>query len=289
MAHGFNDWNVMPEHSWRIYEAVRAKGLPAQIYYHQGGHGGQPPMEMMNRWFSRYLYGVKNGVENGPKAWIVRENDERSEPTAYADFPNPKARKVTLHPRPGDGGSGTLVPSSRGKQGVATLIDDVSHSGEQLARAEQSEHRLLFTTPELTAPLHLSGLARLNISLSSSKPAANLSVWLVSLPWEESTRKITSNIITRGWADPQNHESLTDSDPLEPGKFYELSFELQPDDQIIPAGQRLGLMIFSSDRDFTLWPEAGTKLSVDLDATSLELPIVGGESAFRRAFRPGRR
>lgn len=289
MAHGFNDWNVMPEHSWRIYQAVRAKGLPAQIYYHQGGHGGQPPMEMMNRWFSRYLYGVKNGVENGPKAWIVRENDKRSEPTAYADYPNPKARKVTLHPRPGDGGSGTLVPSSRGKQGVATLIDDVSHSGEQLARAEQSDHRLLFTTPELTAPLHLSGLARLNISLSSSKPAANLSVWLVSLPWEESTRKITSNIVTRGWADPQNHESLTDSDPLEPGKFYQLSFELQPDDQIIPAGQRLGLMIFSSDRDFTLWPEAGTELSVDLDATSLELPIVGGDSAFRRAFRPGRR
>ena len=289
MAHGFNDWNVMPEHSWRIYEAVRAKGLPAQIYYHQGGHGGQPPMEMMNRWFSRYLYGVKNGVEKGPKAWIVRENDKRDEPTAYADFPNPKARKVTLHPRPRDGGSGMLVPSSRGKQGVATLTDDVSHSGEKLARAEQSEHRLLFTTPELTAPLHLSGLARLNISLSSSKPAANLSVWLVSLPWDESSKKITSNIITRGWADPQNHESLTESEPLEPGKFYQLSFELQPDDQIIPVGQSLGLMIFSSDRDFTLWPEAGTELKVDLDATSLELPIVGGRSAFRRAVRPSRR
>ena len=243
----------------------------------------------MNRWFSRYLYGVKNGVENGPKAWIVREDDDRSEPTAYADFPNPKARKVTLHPRPSDGGNGTLVPSSRGKQGVVTLIDDVSHSGEQLARAEQSEHRLLFTTPELTAPLHLSGLVRLNISLASSKPAVNLSVWLVSLPWDESSKKITSNIVTRGWADPQNHESLTESEPLEPGKFYQLSFELQPDDQIIPVGQRLGLMIFSSDRDFTLWPEAGTELKVDLDATSLELPIVGGKSAFRRAVRTGRR
>jgi nitronate monooxygenase len=34
-------------------------------------------------------------------------------------------------------------------------------------------------------------------------------------------------------------------------------------------------MIFSSDREFTLWPEPGTKLTVDLDATSLELPVVG--------------
>ena len=289
MAHGFNDWNVMPEHSWRIYNAVRAMGIPAQIYYHQGGHGGRPPLEMMNRWFSRYLYGVKNGVESGPKAWIVREDDERSEPTAYADFPNPKAKPVPLHPRTRKGRPGTLSLSSRGKQGVATLIDDVSLSGEELARARLSEHRLLFTTPELRVPLHLSGLARLNIRLASSKPAANLSVWLVSLPWDESTRKITSNIVTRGWADPQNHESLTESEPLEPGKFYELSFELQPDDQIIPVGQRLGLMIFSSDRDFTLWPEPGTELSVDLDATSLELPIVGGKSAFRRAVRAGRR
>jgi len=289
MAHGFNDWNVMPEHSWRIYQAVRAKGLPAQIYYHQGGHGGEPPLEMLNRWFSRYLYGVKNGVERGPKAWIVRESDSRSEPTGYADYPHPRARKVKLHPRPVPGGEGTLVTSKRGKQGVVTLIDDVSFSGSELASSQESPNRLIFATSELTAPLHLSGIARLNIKLASSKPAANLSVWLVSLPWEESARKITSNIITRGWADPQNHQSMTDSEPLEPGEFYSLSFDLQPDDQIIPVGQRLGLMIFSSDREFTLWPEAGTELSIDLDATSLELPVVGGRSAFNRASRPAKR
>ena len=39
-------------------------------------------------------------------------------------------------------------------------------------------------------------------------------------------------------------------------------------------------MIFSSDRDFTLLPKAGTQLSIDLDATSLELPVVGGLNAF---------
>ena len=42
-------------------------------------------------------------------------------------------------------------------------------------------------------------------------------------------------------------------------------------------------MIFSSDRDFTLLPKAGTQLSIDLDATSLELPIVGGLAAFYAA------
>ena len=38
-------------------------------------------------------------------------------------------------------------------------------------------------------------------------------------------------------------------------------------------------MIFSSDRDFTLWPAPGTELTIDLDRTSLRLPVVGGEAA----------
>ncbi|MFV0390054.1 MAG: CocE/NonD family hydrolase, partial [Pyrinomonadaceae bacterium] len=40
MSHGFNDWNVMPEHSYRIYDAARKMGVPSKIYYHQNGHGG---------------------------------------------------------------------------------------------------------------------------------------------------------------------------------------------------------------------------------------------------------
>ena len=38
-------------------------------------------------------------------------------------------------------------------------------------------------------------------------------------------------------------------------------------------------MIMSSDRDFTLWPAPGSQLQVDLNATSIELPIVGGREA----------
>src|SRR5687767_15015066 len=97
MSHAFNDWNVVPEHSVRIYEALKARKVPAQIFFHQGGHGGGPPMEMMNRWFTRYLYDVPNGVENDPKAWIVREDADRRNPTPYADYPNPAASDVILN------------------------------------------------------------------------------------------------------------------------------------------------------------------------------------------------
>lgn len=286
MSHGFNDWNVMPEHSFRIYESAKAKGIPTQIYYHQNGHGGPPPMSMMNRWFTRYLHGVENGVEKDAKAWIVRENDDRSEPTAYTDYPNPDALPVKLYLSAGAPEKGVLSSNREEKQGKETLIDNYSFSGETLAQAENTNHRLLFVSPVLKEDVHISGKAVIKIKASSSKPAVNLSVWMVSLPWNNRRdAKITDNIITRGWADLQNHQSLTESKPLKPGKFYEMTFELQPDDQIISAGQQIGLMIFSSDRNFTLHPKPGTKLTIDLDATTLEIPVVGGIDAFEKAVK----
>jgi len=282
MSHGWNDWNVMPEHSVRIYLACKEKGLPVQFYCHQGGHGGPPTLELMNRWFTRYLFGIENGVEDEPRAWIVREGDKFDEPTSYPDYPNPDAELVKLYLNQGGNESGGLSLKKGEAQGTEALVDDSAISGADLANAATSQNRLLYVTPELTEPLHLSGISKIRIKLASNKEAANLSVWIVSLPWTKGSR-IYDNVITRGWADPQNHKSLRESEPLEPGKFYELSFDLQPDDQIIPAGQKVGVMIFSSDKDFTLWPPAGTELTIDLDATSIEFPVVGGAEAFKKA------
>ena len=316
MAHAFNDWNVVPEHSVRIYEALKGR-VPLHAYYHQGGHGGAPPLEMMNKWFTRYLYGVENGVEREPKAWIVRETSPDATapppaegaangggrqgrgrgrmatppPTPYADYPNPAASPVTMYVKASQGAIGELLLDHARGQGRETLVDNVELAGAALAAAESSKHRLLYATAALTNPVHVSGTARVSIRLASSKPAANLSVWLVQLPWTDGPIS-PANLITRGWADPQNHDALTkggnfDSrrhgEPLTPGTFYNLTFDLEPDDQIIPAGKRIGLMIFSSDRDFTLWPQAGTELTIDLDSTSLRLPVVGGSAALDRA------
>ncbi len=286
MSHGFNDWNVMPEHSYRIYKAAQDKGLPCQIYYHQNGHGGPPPMTLMNKWFTRYLHGVENGVEKDPRAWIVREDDKRENPTPYANYPNPDAAQVKLHLNSGAPNIGGLSTTKPEYQGTETLVDNYSFTGTALASAEHTNHRLLYVSPTLTKDIHISGTANVTVTLSCNKPAANLSVWLVSLPWNEGRRtKITDNIITRGWADPQNHNSIRESEPLKRGESYEVSFDLMPDDQIIKKGQQIGLMIFSSDKEYTLHPEPGTELTIDLDKTTLNLPVVGGLKAFTNAIK----
>ena len=284
MAHGFNDWNVMPEHSYRISKRAKEMGIPTQIYYHQNGHGGPPPMKMMNRWFTRYLHGIENGVENDAKAWIVRENDSRQYPTAYTDYPNPEATPVVLYINAGTSSYGRLSLENSSSKGQETFSDNASFSATSLAQSTSSNHRLLYVSDILKEDLHISGLASITIKAASSKPAVNLSVYLVSLPWNKNKgAKITENIITRGWADLQNNSSLSKSSPLIPGKFYKMTFDFQPDDQIIKKGQQIGLMLFSSDSEYTLLPRPGTELTIDLKETMITLPIVGGKSAFKKA------
>ena len=171
MSHGFNDWNVMPEHSYRISKRAREMGIPTQIYYHQNGHGGPPPMKMMNRWFTRYLHGIENGVEKDAKAWIVRENDNRLTPTAYQEYPNPAAEPVVLHLGAGGPKIGKLTRNNLNIKEKETLTDNHTFSAESLAKTKNSNHRLLYVTSTLKEDLHISGLPSITIKAASSKPA----------------------------------------------------------------------------------------------------------------------
>lgn len=307
LAHGLNDFNVMPSHSVRIYEAMKARGLPVSMYLHQGGHGGDPPADMVNRWFTHYLYGVENGVGSEPPVWVVsstavdsalakaRRSGQRPmmpAPVSFASFPAPGSALVRLFPT-GDGG-GVASLALRPSRGTQSLVDDVSITGSANASAARSEHRLLFATAPLTDSVRISGTPRVTLRVSADRPGANLSVWLVTLPYDSAQIGAASRagVVTRGWADIQNHTSLTrggifeskrHGEPLVPGRFYDLTFDLEPDDQVIPAGKQLGIMIMSSDPEFTLWPRAGTRLTVDLAGTSFSVPIVGGGDALARA------
>jgi X-Pro dipeptidyl-peptidase len=78
ISHGLNDFNVKPRHAARLWAALRAANVPAKIWWNQGGHGdranAQPRQaawrDMLNRFWSRYLFGVKNGVMDGPRAVV---------------------------------------------------------------------------------------------------------------------------------------------------------------------------------------------------------------------------
>ena len=363
LAHGNNDFNVMTKNAAQFYEALKRRGVPHMFYFHQGGHGGSPPDVLVNYWFTRYLYGVDNGVESLPRSWVVREaascpprqttvtgdqsntatlvvadtspfrigftltvpqtnadgtitNTTRlirdipdsthlvlssavatatgqkvangtvvflacgtANPTPYAEWPDPASRAVTLHLTPGAPARGglTLEPPDPAAP-TETLTDDASIAGITLANAAFSNVRLIYQSPAFTQPVRVSGTPTVSLELAFSKPRANLTAALVSYPPTG-----IGTILTRGWIDPANRKSDWADIPIKPGSFYRIDFDMQPKDVVVPAGNRLALMVLSSDRDFTIRPAAGTQLSLDLARSSLALPVVGGSAALASA------
>lgn len=305
-AHGFNDWNVMPEHTIRMWDALKNLNKSSKLYMHQGGHGGSPPTDIVAKWWAHYLYGVNNGVDTLPRVMIVQSNAVAAPapggrggatpaPLFFSDYPIPGSAPVKLFPSKGGSTVGSLAFAAAGKQGTEKLTDDFNVSPAMMALAGTSPNRLLYALPTLKDTVHLSGRTVVTLRLAASKPAVNLSVYLVTLPYDSARIGSAGQIgvVTRGWADPQNYKSLTSDreytsmtrgEPLKPGQFYNMTFPLESDDQIILPGQQLAIMILSSDAGFTLRPAPGSEITVDLDGSSFTLPVVGGKAKLQGAL-----
>lgn len=354
----------MTKHAAQFYEALKARRVPHQFYFHQGGHGGAPPDVLVNYWFTRYLWDHENGVEDLPRSWVVRSeasacpprqstvtgeqsntatltvadaspfrigftltvpqtnadgtvtNTTRlitniaantltlasavatapgqlvvdgaivslvcsnANPTPYPEWPDPAAGDAKLRLTAGAPGRGGLTfAASNG--GAETLTDDAGVTASSLMNAATEDSRLLYQTNVLREPVRISGTPKVSVKASFGKPKANLTALLVSLPETGN-----GTILTRGWIDPENRTSDWTTEAMTPGAFYRLSFDMQPKDVVVAAGRRLGLMVLSSDHEFTVRPAPGTKVTLDLAGSHVSIPVVGGAKALAAATEP---
>jgi X-Pro dipeptidyl-peptidase len=278
VAHGLRDWNVKTEHAGQWYSALRRAGVEHKIYWHQGGHGGLPPARLLNRWFTHYLFGVDNGVDDAPRAYIHRPGGRL---VTFSEWPASAARPVVLrlHPR-GSAPRGRLMLGGHGGGAAERVVDTPRLGARLLAEHPRTRHGRVYTTRALRRPLRLSGTAVAQLRLSFGQPAANVSVALV-----DYTRRLrVARLVTRGWRDPQNRGSLSVTRRVVPGRKYGLDVRMQPNDHVFPRGHRIGLAVLSTDRGFTLRPPAGSTMSLRTRRSLLRLPVVGGRSSLRHAL-----
>ncbi|MFT7837217.1 Xaa-Pro dipeptidyl-peptidase [Saccharothrix sp. BKS2] len=281
-VHGLSDWNVKLKHVAQWYEALKQHGVEHKIWLHQAAHTDPDTLRSaewrrtLNRWFSHYLYGVDNGVEDEPKSTVQREDrtwvDE-------AEWPAPGTAKARVHPWAGGATKGALRTSAvPGRPVVESLRDDSSVLAEDLVDLPSSGNRLSYATGATSADLRFSGTARVRLAISFDRRAANVTALLV-----DRAPDGTSHVITRGWTDPQNRTSPDRTRPIEPGERYQVDVELEPTDYVVEAGHSVEFVLISSDYDYTLRPKPGAGLSIDLTSTVVELPVVGGTRALRRS------
>ncbi len=282
LQHGMADWNVKTSQFADWYAALRRAHVPHRLWLHPSSHGDYPSYQgdqnwrrLVVAWFDHWLRGTANGVMTGPRVtWSSVGGDHRR----LDEWPDPASDRVHLQTWPGGHQAGRLRLGPPGS-GTERLVDDARFNAGRLASDPRSPHRLLYRTRAVDERVVLSGTPAVRLRVAFSEPAANLSVALVDVAPGGRVR-----LVTEGWTDPQNRASPAVTEPVEPGRFYRLSVGMEPQQYAVAAGHRLGLVLLSSDHDFTLRPPAGTRLSVRLADSRLLLPVTGGRAALAAAL-----
>ncbi|WP_326558721.1 Xaa-Pro dipeptidyl-peptidase [Micromonospora sp. NBC_01796] len=294
VVHGLNDWNVKTENFAGWWDQLARYDVPRKIWLHQGGHGGPGsgatvPLpdgrswtykQTENRWFDFWLWGVRNGIMDEPTAVVQRENRAY---TTYANWPDPGAREVDLRlaatsaTQPGTLTTGK-PPKGKVEQGFVDEGRTIAPTQLVAQPDTASPNRLAYTSPVLAQDVRLSGRPEMRLRLAiDNKPDANLTTYLVDYGPAGSTAAPV--VVTRGWTDPQNRKDADRTEKVKQGKFYDYRWTLEPKDYIFAAGHRIGVVVFSSDQEYTLLPLGGTRLRVAPNESELRIPVVGGRSA----------
>ncbi|WP_397545419.1 Xaa-Pro dipeptidyl-peptidase [Saccharopolyspora gloriosae] len=276
-------------------------------------------VDTLHRWFDHTLLGLDNGINAEPAASIERAPDEWADEPSWSGE-NPAS--TTLHPVPGDtDGLGGLTDAPAPADARASFTDDAQQDEYDWAQQpdQASPARALFNSAPLQEDLRLAGTGSISVTATPATDSAHLSAVLVDygpattrdhlgdgegirtletescwgesregddacyLDTEATKTDVDYQIISRGWADLANHESLEHESPLTPGDPYEMTFRLATTDHVIPAGHRLGLIVAGTDAAFINAPAQPGRVDLGLAGTSVSLPIVGGSPAAKDA------
>ncbi|WP_433338318.1 Xaa-Pro dipeptidyl-peptidase [Spirillospora sp. CA-294931] len=319
VIHGLNDWNVKVKNSVQWWNALKQSGVPRKLWLHQASHATpfrwrlEEWLRQTHHWFDRYLYNIKNGIENEPRVDIERAPGQWE---TAKDWPVPGTRDVPLSLNAGPDGQPGELELRPAKGAEQSLIDaGRTRTAEQLLVNENTAdpNRLAYLTQPLTKPVRVNGIPRADLRASLNGRSPYLTALLVdygtdtrptgarvdtgvkvcygeSVPGDEGcttrqahrTATAPYKIITRGWLDARNRKSPSRTDPIEPGKKYDFRWDFEPTDYVVKPGHRLGVIVLSTDYDYTLRYPAGTKLVLDPGTSKVILPLArGGREALK--------
>ncbi|EJR55028.1 hydrolase CocE/NonD family protein [Bacillus cereus VD107] len=267
VVHGLNDWNVKTKQFAQWWEALGENNVPRKMWLHQGGHGGTTSnnwQQTQNKWFDYWLYGIENGIMDEPMVDVQRENKTWQK---IKNWPDPAAvpSKIRMYLS----NKAVNLPLSMGSvNNVFSFVDDAKIKSNQLVENPELEvaNRLVYTMPVLQKDMRISGTPKISFKGNIDRSVSNLTALLVDYGG------VKPEIVTRGWMDPRNLNSINNSTVIQPGKDYTFTWDMQPDDYVFKEGHQIGVVLIASDYDYTIRPKAGTKLTVKL--SEVTLPIV---------------
>jgi len=214
---------------------------------------------LQKKFFGHFLKGENTGWTKQPRVLLqVRHPGERFVERAEREWPLARTRwtKLYLHPA---GQSLARAPVGRGgRVSYAGLGDGVT-----------------FLTPPLDEATEVTGPVAAKLWVSSETSDADLFLVLrvfspnlaevtfqgaldphtpIAQGWLRASHRKLDRALTTPWRPYHTHD---ETQPLTPGRVYELDIEIWPTSIVVPAGARLGLTVRGRDYEYPGGASAG--------------------------------
>lgn len=305
VVHGGNDWNVKTQHFGQLWDALKKYDVPRKLWLHQAGHSNPMPLRMeewlrqLHQWFDHWLYDLDNGALTAAPVDVEQADFSWRQ---QSDWPARGTRDMTLRL---NAGSLSPLPGLPVRQALSDAGRTVG--AEQLVAGPdtQNPNRLAYTTGPLSKDLRVNGVPEVSVRASLDGASPYVTALLVDygtdtratagtvadtsqqicygegIPGDTGcafrtahrTETADFKIVSRGWMDARNRNSPARQDRVVEGREYRLEWGMQPQDYVFKKGHRLGVVLMSTDHDYTLRYPAGTRMTVRSGVSSVTLPV----------------
>lgn len=235
------------------------------------------------RWCDHWMKGHDTGMMDGPmyRVWM---QDSVPPSTCYLEragrwvaedsWPSPRieARRLTLSADGMLGGSEAGERSIRSPLWVGLGAGEVGRYGEDAEwpgdQREDDGGSLVFLSEPLPERLEILGAPLVRLRFASDKPQALVAARLNDVWPDGRSTRVGIGLLNLTHRDSHEHAS-----PLEPGRSYEATVEMDDIAHSFPAGHRLAVSLST-----VYWPIAWPSpelatLTIDCGGSWLELPV----------------
>jgi putative CocE/NonD family hydrolase len=246
----------------------------------------------MIRWFDRWLRDrASTSLEDEPPIVVFVRRSTKPEPDLAEmrgewryepAWPPERARERVLALEEAEGAADSLAV--RGDVGVSGSISCAGHLpwGQPWDQREDEAFSLVYDWPPLDDELEILGYPRLDLDVRSSAPVAFVAAKLCAVFPDG-----TSALVSRGFLNLTHRDSHTDPQPLEPGREYSVSIELDATSWVFERGHRVRLDLAGTDWPNVWPPPQPLRLTIKREGSRLVLPAMQGASpATRRPVLP---
>ena len=238
----------------------------------------------MARWWDRWLRGEDNGVDREPPivVFVRRPVTPAADLEAYpgtwrfeSGWPLDRVRELGFalaEAEAGQAGDGPDRLEVRGDVGWTAWLScaGLPPWGQAVDQRPDEAYSLVYDWP-LEGELEILGAPVLRARVASSAPVAYLSARLCDVHPDG-----TSQLVTRGLLNLTHRDSREEPSPLEPGRAYDVSFELDVTSWVFEPGHGVRVDLAGTDWPNCWPPSAPLTLTIEREGSQIVLPMVDG-------------